>query len=246
MTSLLVVLALAIVHAAAGTTAALGLRWQPRVLSAAAGISLAYVFLDLIPTLADGQDLIDASGLLPGLERHVFILALVGCTVSFWVETEARRARRHRRNTGAANETGDGTFWLGIVSSVFLNAAIGYILANPGDEALRPLWMFAIAMGLHFAVNDHALTEHHGARYRTWGRWLLVAGLLGGWSVGMVPALEIPPQALALVLAYISGGVIMNVLRHELPDTDRTADAVAFAAGAAVYGALVLALTTGG
>jgi hypothetical protein len=246
MTSLWAILGLAIVHAAAGTTAALGLRWQPRVLSAAAGVSVAYVFLDLLPTLADGQQLIDASGFLPGLESHVFILALVGCTVSFWVETEARKSRRRRHNADGADETGDGTFWLGVVSFVFLNAAIGYIVANPGDAAVQPLWLFAIAMGLHFAVNDHALTEHHGARYRTWGRWLLVGGLLGGWSVGMVPALEIPPQALALVLAYISGGVIMNVLRHELPDTDRTADAVAFAAGAAVYGALVLALTTGG
>ncbi len=246
MTSLWAILALAIVHAAAGTTAALGLRWQPRVLSAAAGISLAYVFLDLIPTLADGQELIDASGLLPGLERHVFILALVGFTVAFWVETEARRSRLRQRQTGAADETGNGPFWLGIVSFVVLNAAIGYIVASPGDDAVQPLWLFAVAMGLHFAVNDHALTEHHGARYRTWGRWLLVAGLLAGWIVGMVPALEIPPQALALVLAYIAGGVIMNVLRHELPDTDRTADVVAFAAGAAVYGALVLALTTGG
>lgn len=246
MTSLLTVLALAVVHGAAGTTAALRERWQPRALSAAAGISIAYVFLDLIPTLADGQEVIDASGILPGLESHVFVLTLVGLTVAFWVETVARRSHRRRREAGAAAETGDGPFWLGIVSFVILNAAIGYIVAAPGDEAVEPLWLFAIAMGLHFIVNDHAMAEHHGERYRRWGRWLLVAGLLAGWVVGMVPALEIPPPALALVVGYLAGGVIFNILRHELPDTDRSASVLAFGVGAAVYGALVLTLTPTG
>ncbi len=242
MTSLWAILALAILHLAAGTTAALRLPWQARVLSAAAGISVAYIFLDLLPSLADGQRLIDESGILPGLERHVFILALVGFTVAFWVETETRRSRRRQRQAGSVDVTGDGTFWLSVLSFVALNASIGYIVANPGDETVEPLWLFTLAMGLHFVVNDHALTEHHGDRYRKWGRWLLVAALLGGWIAGMVPALEVPSGALALLLAYISGGVLLNVLRHELPDTDRTADVVAFAVGAGVYGALVLML----
>jgi len=242
VTSLWAILALAILHLAAGTTAALRLSWQARVLSAAAGISVAYIFLDLLPDLAEGQRLIDGSGILPGLERHVFILALVGFTVAFWVETEARRSRRRQRQVGSVDVTGDGTFWLGILSFVALNASIGYIVANPGDETVKPLWLFALVMGLHFVVNDHALTEHHGDRYRKLGRWLLVAALLVGWMVGMVPALEVPPGALALLLAYISGGVLLNVLRHELPDTDQTADVVAFAVGAGVYGALVLML----
>ena len=246
MTSLLTVLALAAVHAAAGTTAALRELWQPRLLSAEAGFSIAYVFLDLIPTLADGQKVIDASGIIPGLESHVYILALLGLTVSFWVETVARRSIRLRRETGATAETDDGPFWLGMVSFIIMNAAIGYIVAAPGDAAVEPLWLFAIAIGLHFLVNDHALSEHHGERYRRGGRWLLVAALLAGWVVGTVPAFEIPPQALALLLGYIGGGVIFNVLRHELPDTDRAADVAAFAVGAAVYGALVLMLSPAG
>ena len=85
--TLLTVLALAIVHLAAGTTAALGYRWRPRALSAASGVSVAYVFLDLMPDLAEQQSLIDREGSFPGLDQHVYILALVGLTVSFWVET---------------------------------------------------------------------------------------------------------------------------------------------------------------
>ena len=52
--------------------------------------------------------------------------------------------------------------------------------------------------------------------------------------------------ALALALAYIAGGTIMNILRHELPDTDRSGDVVAFATAATVYGALLLSLSPGG
>ncbi|MEJ2341604.1 MAG: hypothetical protein P8Y10_05310 [Gemmatimonadales bacterium] len=64
--SLLTVLALAVVHIFAGTTAALHLRWQPRALSAGAGIAVAYVFLELMPALAERQDLVDARGGLLG------------------------------------------------------------------------------------------------------------------------------------------------------------------------------------
>jgi len=246
LASLLTVLALATVHVYAGTTSALRHRWQSRALSAASGISVAYIFLDLMPALADRQDLIDHSGLLPYLEGHVYILAVVGLTIAFWVETASRSSRRRHRDAGESDQTGDATFVLSIVSCSILNATIGYAVASPADEAVEPLWIFAIAMGLHFLVNDHSLVEHHGARYQRIGRWLLCGGLLAGWIVGSVPRLEIPPEALALVLAYIAGGMIMNILRHELPDTDRSADVVAFAVGAAIYGVLILSLSPSG
>jgi len=99
-------------------------------------------------------------------------------------------------------------------------------------------------MGLHFLANDCSLVEHHGRRYERTGRWLLAGGLVAGWLIGMVPQFEIQPQALALVLAFIAGGTILNILRNELPDTDRTADVAAFALGALAYGVLLLGLGT--
>lgn len=49
------------------------------------------------------------------------------------------------------------------------------------------------------------------------------------------------PEALALVLADIAGGTILNIPRKELPDTDREADVAAFALGATGYAMLLLA-----
>jgi hypothetical protein len=170
----------------------------------------------------------------------------VGLTVSLWVETASRESRRRRRAKGEPDQTGTAAFWLSIVSFMVLNAAIGYAVASPGDRAVEPLWMFAVAMGLHFMSNDHSLVEHHGERYQRVGRWLLVAGLITGWLIGTLPAVEIRPDILALVLAYIAGGTIMNILRHELPDTDRSGDVVAFATAATVYGVLLLSLSPAG
>ena len=246
LATLLTVAALALVHVYAGTTKALGYRWGPRALSAAAGISVAYVFLDLLPGLAEQQALIDRLGWMPSLDKHIYILSLAGLTVSLWAETASRASRRRNRAAGRPDHTGTATFWLSIVSFVVLNAAIGYAVASPGDEAVEPLWMFGLAMGLHFLANDQSLVEHHGERYRRTGRWLLVAALLSGWLTGIAPGLEIRPEVLALVLAYVAGGAIMNILRHELPDTDRTTDVVAFALGATLYGVLFLSLSPAG
>lgn len=240
MSSLWAILALAVVHAAAGTTAALGRHRQPALLSAAAGISIAYVFVELVPNVARWQQVIGTGGLIRGLEHQTGVFALAGFTVALWVESAARRARTRQYGEGAA-EADVGPFRFNIASAALMNAAIGYTIASPGNQAIQPLWLFALGIGLYLAVNDHALAEHHEERYHRHGRWLLVAALLAGWAVGAVPALEIPSEALALLIAYLAGGVILNVIRHQLPYTDRTADALAFAGGAIVFGCLVLA-----
>ena len=104
------------------------------------------------------------------------------------------------------------------------------------------MWLFAVALGLHFLVNDHSLVEHHGERYQRQGRWWLVGALLVGWAVGSANSIRLPDVVLALVLSYIAGGTILNILRHELPDTDRSADVGALVLGTAGYTALLLIL----
>ena len=78
---------------------------------------------------------------------------------------------------------------LGGVAALFItqkdairDAAIGYVVAAPGDLSVQPYWLFIVAMGLHFAVNDHVLANHHGKRYQR-GRWLLIGGLGIGWVI---------------------------------------------------------------
>ena len=181
-------------------------------------------------------------GFLPLLDRHVYVLALVGMVTAFWVEAASRESRRQRRRSGGPDQTGSVVYRLSIASSVVQNGAIGYAVGSPGDQAVEPMWLFAVALGLHFLVNDHALVEHHGDRYQSRGRWWLVGALFAGWAIGSAGSIRSSGVVLALVLSYIAGGTILNILRHELPDTDRSADVGAFVLGAAGYTALLLLL----
>jgi hypothetical protein len=52
---------------------------------------------------------------------------------------------------------------------------------------------------------------------------------------------EIPEVAVAVLIAFLAGGVVLNVLKEELPE-ERESRFWAFALGAAFYAALLLAL----
>jgi hypothetical protein len=95
--------------------------------------------------------------------------------------------------------------------------------------------MYAVAMALHFLVNDQALRLHHKHRYEQWGRWVLSAALIGGWWVAL--RLEFPGTAVDLMKAVLAGGLILNVMKEELP-AERESRFGAFLAGAIAYSAL--------
>jgi hypothetical protein len=94
-------------------------------------------------------------------------------------------------------------------------------------------------MALHFVVNDIGLQEHHQEKYRRQGRWILVAALLLGWGTGFV--LEPSEAIVMMIMAFIGGGVILNVLKEELPE-ERKSRYWAFLLGSGAYAVLLLAL----
>jgi hypothetical protein len=239
--ALIAILVLATIHAGAGVVRRIPVSIRPRVASAAAGISVAYIFLELLPSLTERQGVIAGSGLLPGIERHVYMAALLGLVIAFWVETASRKSRRRSIDTGSGATTDARTFWLSISGFAVFNASVGYAIADPYDPAVTPFWIFVIAMGLHFLANDESLVENHGFRYELAGRWVLVGSLVFGWFLGALPRFELSEPAMALVLSYIAGGTIMNIIRHELPQTERESDVLAFALGVVVYGVIVIA-----
>ena len=116
---------------------------------------------------------------------------------------------------------------------------IGYLLVHRIEETFEALALFTLAMALHFVVNDFGLRDHHREAYTRVGRWILAAALFVG--VGLAFAAPVPEAAIAVILAFIAGGVVLNVLKEELPE-DRQSRFTAFAAGAAIYAALLLAV----
>jgi zinc transporter ZupT len=230
---------LAAIHLYSGRMRFLDVLPRSRWLSVAGGISVAYVFVHLLPDLAEEQETIrEAAGeSFNFLEYHVYLVALIGLAAFYGLERSAKTSRRRKRTAGDEDSTEAGVFWVHAASFTVYNALIGYLLLHREEPGVWSLILFAFAMGVHFVVNDYGLRRDHKGTYDRIGRWVLAAGILAGWVVGLF--FEVSEAAIAVLFGFLAGGVIMNVLKEELPE-DHESRFWAFALGAAAYAVILL------
>ncbi len=229
---------LGLVHVLAGRLRSLQGVPRSRWLSAAGGISVAYVFVHLLPELGAAQQAVeeDAEEVLPFLESHVWLVALLGLALFYGVEKHSLSARAVQAGRTGEDHTTSLAFWLSITSFAVYNGLVGYLMLRGESEDLRTLVLFTVALAVHFVVNDFSLREHHKEAYRRVGRWILFAAVLAGWVVAVLTTIS--EAMLGIVLAFIAGGVVLNVFKEELPG-ERRARFGAFALGATLYAALL-------
>ncbi len=235
---LLLAICLALLHLFASTLK--GPSWLPQRhwVSLAGGISIAYIFLDVFPELAHAQEEIDhVGGIVEYLERHVYILALLGLALFYGLDKWALRSRAHNHAMTANDHTTIGVFWVHIATFAIYNGVLGYLFHESENHGLMACLLLFVTLGVHFVVNDLGLREHHKQAYDRVGRWVLAAAIITGWVIGQ--ALTLNPAAIATVWALVAGGVILNVLKEELPE-ERESDFGTFLLGAVGYGALLL------
>ena len=154
-------------------------------------------------------------------------MALFGFLLFFVVD-------RAQTSTSSAS-----AFWLSLFSYSLFNFLIGYAVADPNNPEVKPLALFTLAIAMHYFTNDYSLSEAHGEDYTKFGKWILILSLFLGWSMGQWIILS--PTAVALVSAFIGGGVIMNVTRHELPK-ENPHSLGAFLSAACIYTAILLTI----
>jgi hypothetical protein len=212
----------------------MGLWARRRWVSAAAGVSVAYVFVDVLPELAaQNRVLAEAGG--EGLRfaaQRIYVLALLSFVVLYGLQYMVLAGKE--RATTARHI--DALYLLHVAGFAAYAALIGYLLGERAERGLVPLALYAAAMALHFLIVDHSLAEEHGARYLRHGRWVLAASLLAGGLLGALTTLS--ELALARLFAVLAGGVVMTSLRSELPG-ERRGRFWPFCLGALLY-ALVL------
>lgn len=225
---------LALIHIGAGKLRFLNAIPRSRWLSFASGMSVAYVFVHLLPELAEGQEALAEAGIDLVEEGHVWLMALLGLGVFYGLERAAKASREQNEREGGADETERGVFWLHTLSFALYNVLIGYLLGQ--GEIGAGLGLFWLAMALHFFVNDYGLRQDHKVQYTRVGRWLLAAAVMGGAALGLVVGVQ--EAVLAGAIAFLGGGVVLNVLKEELPE-ERESRFAPFAAGAAAYAVLL-------
>ncbi|WP_104203858.1 hypothetical protein [Billgrantia saliphila] len=209
-------------------------------LSLGGGISVSYVFLHIFPELEQAQQHLAEQAALAFIESHAYLVALLGLVLFYGLEHKIK-TREPQPSEGkskgvSGTQTGISLFWLHIGSFSLYNALIGYLLVYRDSTVLETLF-FVVAMAFHFLMNDHSLYYHHRDAYLRYGRWILSLFIGLGWVVGL--SFQISEAATSVLFAFLAGGIILNVLKEELPE-ERQSRVWPFALGATLYSVLLL------
>ena len=243
--ALIAALLLAAVYALGGSRKRLlsGFWRHRRWVSAAAGVSVAYVFVDVLPELAAQNESLNASAANSAAlyaEQRIYVLALLSFVVMYGLEHLVLSQRRGTEGgeSGHAGGQADAVYWMHLAGFAAYSALIGYLLVERAERGGIALAVYVAAMAVHFIVVNHSLTEEHGDVYRRHGHWVLAASVLAGWA--LASAIELSDLAFARMFALLAGGVVITSLRAELPD-DREGRFWPFCLAAVVFAAVLLA-----
>jgi hypothetical protein len=209
-----------------------------RWISLAAGVSVAYVFVDVLPELGmrHGKFLETAGEGLLFAEQRIYLLALLAFVVLYGLEHMVLTAREAHPG-GEQPDAGDATFWLHLGGFMLYSWLIGYLLVERAEAGLLTLSLYGVAMALHFFLVGHSLRETHGETFDRVGRWVLAGSVLVGWLAGATT--EISETVLARLFAVLAGGVVITSLRAELP-REREGRFWFFTLGAIGYAGLLI------
>ena len=231
--SILAIVILCLTHIFAGK---LKLSNIPRSkwLSLAGGISVSYIFLATLPEMAEYQE---EQEIFSKVDNFIYYISLAGLVFFYGLENKTKKSQESKREpAGGEEEDVPGIFWLHISSFALYNFIIGYLVMNRKENSLEALLLYSIAMAFHFIVTDHSLVDHFGRQYQKKGRWILVLLLLLGWFVPHF--YEISEAVIIVLFSFLAGGIIMNVLKEELPK-ERKSNLSFFLLGIFLYSILL-------
>ena len=261
--ALVIALLLAGLHLAAPRIRKLPFIPEAATGSFAGGLAVAYVFLHLLPEIAEGNKAVGevlskALTPTPLTDLGIFLVALAGFTAFYGLERLADRKSHPAtgrvpaavgapaggtadRSEQATRDAGPGIYHLHLGSFMIYNGLITYTMALRLRTGIAFAVLFTVAMGLHFVLTDRGLQEHYPTRFGRRGRQLLAGALLVGW---LLAALFAPSSVLlvALLTALLGGSILLNVFKEEVP-SGRRSSFPWFLVGLVVYSGL-LALVT--
>jgi hypothetical protein len=206
-----------------------------RVLSAAAGVSVAYVFLRALPEMSEAQDVftrVTREHGLPFPEHRVYTAALLGFLLFYGFENMVARSGARGREQG--EPVAGFTYKLQLGGFAAYCGLVGYLMVH---QQSLPTLLYLIAMTLHFLAVNHSFEREYGSTYDQSGRWILAAAVVLGGAAGIFTSMS--EELLATLLGFNSGGVVINSMIMELP-TEKEGRFWAFCLGAVGYSLLLL------
>ena len=219
---LLSLFVLAAIHLFANRPKILGWVWRGEFLSFASGVSLSYVFVDLLPALEKGAPILKRTfdQIIPYLELHTYLITLLGILFYYGIQS---------RVTSKKNE------WLPASGYLLFNFFVGASLSDSSNPEIQPLTLFTIAIGLHYFIRDHLSKISKNKSIL----WSLILILFAGYLTGYLA--KIPDTLTAIGISFVAGGILLNTFQYELPKQEKSGY-FWFVCGALLYTAILLGL----
>jgi hypothetical protein len=204
------------------------------------GLTVAYVFVDLIPEVEKVRSFLlantpDMPHVLGG--RIVYVALMVGFVVFYGLQRIVMGAEVDEDPRAKVKSLAN--FRVRLALNGWYVGFICYCLTTNLLKTTGQLAYFTVAMGLHFVVIGNSLYKVYGERYDRVGVWVLGACALAGWGIDLF--YQFPGALVAISTAFLFGGVIVNALILELIE-EREGRLFPFFLGAAGYAALLLVM----
>jgi hypothetical protein len=197
------------------------------------GLAVSYVFVYVLPTLHKEQIIAKKHGDFFTMESDLYFVGLIGLLVFFAIQKVVRNAQNQNKEKKAVF-----LFWLQILFFGLYNMLVAYTVISHQVLGIQAVF-YGLAVGLHFIAVAHDLWLEYEEIYNKYGRYVLAAGIVAGWFLGT--AVSLPPLGEAAVFAFISGAMILNVIKYELPP-DEEAHLGVFTAGVVFYTTVTMSL----
>lgn len=233
--SAFIVALIVVTHLFAGKIAGLNPLSRRKWLSLAGGISVAFVFLHIIPELSDMQKSLTEKLLPPFFENDLFVIAMCGILLFYGVERGIIHYREEYSTKKSAEE--QTVFWSHVGIFALFNIIIGYYLHNKFRVEDISSFLTVLAVCFHLLIVDYSLLIHHNKLYEKKGRWLMIIAVISGWAFGIV--FTIPDYISSILFALLSGAIVINSFKEELPK-EKESNYVFFLIGTFVYTLLLI------
>jgi hypothetical protein len=218
-------------------------RHKRKVLSFGAGVTIAYVFIHLLPELEAAREVLsrnEARLALPFPALRVYLAALIGFMFFYGLGYMVEWARKPAGSEATAGE--ENGFRRSIHVGAFLVYVwlAGYLAVRSLEEGPTPITLYAVALGLHFFSLDFSLFREYGSWYKRRARYAFAVAPLAGWGVGIFVGFG--QFFTAALLGFLSGGIILNAIASELPK-EKEGRILYFLFGGAFYTVLLIILS---
>jgi len=191
--------------------------------------------MHLLPELSDYQKQVESApelALLRFAENHIYLVAMTGLAFFYGLERLLKKSKKRSADSRAST----GVFWVHIGSFFVYNVVIGYLLIRDEFDGWSGLFFYFLALSVHFVTNDRGLRREYASLYDRSGRFLLMGAPLIGWTIGYF--MEVDDVLLSFLVGFLAGGIVLNVLKEELPE-ERESSFAAFCIGLVLYTGLL-------